>query len=192
MQSHFGRTAAEAMSDSEDNVFLQKCVLCEDKGSCCVYLGLPLCTEDRTALRAWKRGQQDEVVLKACAGLMDGTDKSLQEKVKPFAAARASGGSQAAKRAIAKAAKGGRRETITAKKDFEESATDEEEPEVELTVHQFLKFMKDSENMKSTDALKKFKQLYKDKDNDKDKEKDKHKDKDKAKGAERRRAQYGR
>ena len=96
------------------------------------------------------------------------------------------------------AAKGGRRETITAKKDFEESATDEEEPEVELTLHQFLKFMKDSENMKSTDALKKFKQMYKDKVNDKDKEKHedkdkhKHKDKDKAKGAERRRAQYGR
>ena len=42
-------------ASSEENVLGQKCVLCEVKASCCNYMGLPLCFDDRSAVRAWKR-----------------------------------------------------------------------------------------------------------------------------------------
>ena len=44
-------------ASSEENVFSQKCVLCEVKASCCIHMGLPLCFDDRSAVRAWKRGR---------------------------------------------------------------------------------------------------------------------------------------
>ena len=117
---------------SDENVLGQKCVLCEVKGSCCHYIGLPLCVEDRSALRAWKRGRPVADVCKAVNGIKTGSDVGLREEIKAFQDARLEAGSQAMKVAIAKSSRAAKREAITANEDFHESASEDERGEREL------------------------------------------------------------
>ena len=63
--------------------------------------------------------------------------------------------------AITKSARAGKQEAITAKEDFQESASEEERAERELTRVQYQKYMKDLENMKAGESLQRFKELHK-------------------------------
>ena len=113
-------------ASSDENVLGQKCVLCEVKASCCNYMGLPLCLEDRSAVRAWRRGRPVADVSKAVDGIKTGSDVGLREEIKPFQEARFEGCSQAMTFAIAKSARAGKQDAITAKEDFQESANEDE------------------------------------------------------------------
>ena len=146
---------------SDENVLLEKCALCVVKGSCCHYIGLPLCSDDRSALSAFKRVRPAAAVVKAVFGIKTCSDFGLREEIKPFQQARSEGGSQAMKIAVTKSARAGKQEAITAKEDFQESASEEERAERELTRVQYQKHMKDLENMKAGESLQRFKELHK-------------------------------
>ena len=64
--------------------------------------------------------------------------------------------------AIAKSARAGKQEAITANEDFHESASEDERGERQLTLVQYQKYMKDLENMKAGESLRRFKELHKD------------------------------
>ena len=149
-------------ASSEENVLGQKCVLCEVKVSCCNYMGLPLCFDDRSAVRAWKRGRPVAEVSKAVDGIKTGSNVGLREEVKALRNVRSEAGSQAMKIAIAKSSRAAKCEAITANEDFHESASEDERGERELTQVQYQKYMKDLENMKGPESLRRFKELYKD------------------------------
>ena len=149
-------------ASSDENVLGQKCVLCEVKASCCYYMGLPLCFDDKSAVRSWRRGRPVAEVSKAFDGIKTGSDVGLREEIKPFQDARSEAGSQAMKVAIAKSSRAAKREAITANEDFHESASEDERGERELTLAQYQKYMKDLENMKAAEAQRRFKELHKD------------------------------